>query len=149
MVTKATLELDLKQAMRQSARLRTSTLRMALAAIKLAEVDKMRPLSEDEVTAVLQREAKSRRETIEDAQRAKRPDLIQGAEAELEILGAYLPAPVSEAELESLIRLAIQETGASGPQDMGRVIGAVIGKVGPRAEGKRVSQMARRLLEGA
>ncbi len=100
MVTKATLESDLRQAMRQSERLRTSTLRLALSSIKLAEVEKLRALNEDEITGVLQREVKSRRETIEDARKAMRPDLIQAAEAELEILGTYLPTPLSEAELE-------------------------------------------------
>lgn len=149
MVTKATLESDLKQAMRQSDRLRTSTLRMALSSVKLAEVDKQRQLNEDEITAIMQREVKSRRETIEDAQRANRPDLIQAAEAELEILGDYLPRPLSDSELEALVRAAIQETGASGPQDMGKIMGAVMGEVGARADGKRVSEMARRLLEGA
>jgi uncharacterized protein len=149
MVTKATLETDLKQAMRQSDRLLTSTLRMALSSIKLAEVDKQRQLNEDEISAILQREAKSRRETIEDAKKANRPDLIQGAEAELEVLSTYLPAPLSESELEALVHSAIQDTGASGPQDMGKVMSAVMGKVGARADGKRVSQMARRLLEKA
>jgi len=149
MVTKATLESDLKQAMRQSDRLLTSTLRMALSSIKLAEVDKQRQLNEDEITAILQREAKSRRETIEDAKKANRRDLIQGAEAELEVLSTYLPAPLSDSELEALVLSAIQDAGASGPQDMGKVMNTVMGKVGARADGKRVSQMARRLLERA
>jgi uncharacterized protein YqeY len=149
MVTKATLESDLKKAMRQSQRLRTSTLRMALSAIKLAEVDKQRQLSEPELTAILQKEVKSRRETIEDAERAHRPDLVEGAEAEIEILSAYLPEPLGEAELDTLVRAAIEETGATGLQDMGKVISAVMSKVGARAEGKQVSQAARRLLEGA
>jgi uncharacterized protein YqeY len=147
MVTKATLESDLKQSMRESQRLRTSTLRMALASIKLAEVDKQRALGEDEITAVLQREVKSRRETIEDAQKANRPDVIEGAEAELEILRAYLPQPLDESELESIVRSTIQDVGASGLPDMGKVMSAVMGKVGARAEGKQVSQIARRLLE--
>jgi uncharacterized protein YqeY len=149
MVTKADLEADLKESMRASQRLRTSTLRMALSAIKLAEVDKLRQLTEDEIVAVLQREVKSRRETIDDARRANRPDLIQAAEAELEILSTYLPEPLSETELEAIVRLAIGDTGASGPKDMGKVMSAVMAKVGARAEGKQVSQMARRLLEGA
>jgi uncharacterized protein YqeY len=146
MVTKANLESDLKQSMRESQKLRTSTLRMALSAIKLVEVDKQRDLDEAEITSVLQREAKARRETIEDAQKANRPDIIKVAEDELEILAAYLPAPLSEAELESLVRAAIAETGASGMQDMGKLMSAVMSQVGARAEGKVVSQMARKML---
>jgi uncharacterized protein YqeY len=146
MVTKANLESDLKQSMRESQKLRTSTLRMALSAIKLVEVDKQRDLDEAEITSVLQREAKARRETIEDAQKANRPDIIKAAEDELEILAAYLPAPLSEAELESLVRAAIAETGASGMQDMGKLMSAVMSQVGARAEGKVVSQMARKML---
>lgn len=148
MVTKADLESDLKQAMRGSERLRTSTLRMALSSIKLAEVEKMRQLNEDEISGILQREVKSRRETIEDARKANRPDIIQGAEAELEILGSYLPTPLSDEEILAAVRSAIQSTGAEGLSDMGKVIGAVKAEVGQRAEGKRVSEMARRLLEG-
>jgi len=64
-------------------------------------------------------------------------------------LSTYLPTPLSESELEALVHSAIQDTGASGPQDMGKVMSAVMGKVGARADGKRVSQMARRLLEKA
>jgi uncharacterized protein YqeY len=149
MVTKADLQSDLKQAMRNSERLRTSTLRMALSSIKFAEVDKMRALSPDEITGILQREVKSRRETIDDARKANRPDIIQGAEAELEILGGYLPTPLSNEELDAAVRSAIQATGAEGMSDMGKVIGAVMAEVGLRAEGRRVSEAARRLLGGA
>ena len=84
MVTKSDLETDLKQAMRSSERVRTSTLRMALSSIKLAEVDKMRELTPEEIMGILQREVKSRRETIDDAQKANRPDIIQGACAPVE-----------------------------------------------------------------
>ena len=87
-----------------------------------------------------------RRETIDDAQKANRPDIIQGAEAELEILSDYLPEPLSEAEIETAVRTAIETTGAEALSDMGKVIGAVMAEFGPRAEGKRVSEVARRLL---
>lgn len=133
--------------MRSGDSTRKRTLRMALSAIKLAEVEKRGELELAEILTILQKEAKSRRETIEDAERAERSDLVETAEDEIEILESYLPRPLSGAELEEMARQVIRETGASGPGDMGQVMGPLMSKIAGRAEGKQVSQTVQRLLK--
>jgi uncharacterized protein YqeY len=147
MTTKQTLEQALKDAMRSGDELQKRVLRMALTAIKLAEVEKRRPLDEPELLSVLSRESKSRHETIADAEKAGRPDLATAAQEELEALQAYLPAPLDDLELEGVIRAAIEESGAAGPQDMGKVMRIVMDKVQGRADGKTVSARVKSLLE--
>jgi uncharacterized protein YqeY len=107
------LEADLKNAMRAGDDTRKRTLRMLLSAIKLAEVDKRGELDDSEMTTVIQREVKSRHETIHDAKQANRPDLVTAAEQEMEVLQAYLPEPLSDGELEGLVQRAIEECGQS------------------------------------
>lgn len=119
---------------------------MVLSAIKLAEVEKRQPLEEDEILAVLQKEAKARSETIEEARNAGREDLVQGAEEELALLQTYLPAAMSQEELDQEIKAAIAECGAAGPQEMGKVMKIVIPRVKLRADGKEVSERVRALL---
>lgn len=147
MPTKSELEHDLKEAIRSGEQVRKRTLRMALSAIKLAEVEKRGELDDGEILKILQKEAKSRRETIEDAQQANRADLIEAAEAEIRLLEAYLPQPLSDSELEAMARQVIEETGAAGPGDMGRVMGPMMAKTAGRAEGKQVSDIVQRLLK--
>ena len=146
MNTKEKLNADLKDAMRAQDALRKRVLRLAIAAIKNAEIEKQAELTEDEVIKVLQKEVKERRDTIEGAQKAGRADLVAEAEAEIAALEAYLPQQLSEAELETLVRATIAEVGATSMQDMGKVMGAVMPKIQGRAEGKAVSQMVRKLL---
>lgn len=148
MPTKAELEADLKQAMRSSQRLRVATLRMALSAVKLAEVDLLRPLSDPEMMGVLQREVSSRRETIEDARKAQRQDLIDQAQAEIDILAHYLPEPLSPTELEDLAKTVINEVGAADMQAMGKVMGALKPRLEGRADSKQAAQVVRKLLGG-
>lgn len=147
MPTKAQLEAELKEAIRGRETIRKRTLRIALSAIKLAEVEKRAGLESDEILKILQKEAKSRRETIEDARRAGRSDLVEAAENEIEILESYLPQPLTEAEIDQMARQVIEETGASGPGDMGRVMGPMMARTAGRAEGKQVSQVVQRLLQ--
>ncbi|HET7011670.1 MAG TPA: GatB/YqeY domain-containing protein [Anaerolineales bacterium] len=146
MLTRARFEDELKQAMRAGDDLRKRTLRMVLAAIKLAEVERRGPLDEAGLQAVLQREVKTRHETIADAEKAKREDLVLAAQEELDLLQAYLPQPLKPEELEALARRAIAATGASGPQDMGRVMKELMPHVQGRADGKAVSTLVRELL---
>jgi uncharacterized protein len=146
MATRLQLEADLRQAMRAGDEVRKRTLRQALSAVKLAEVDERRQIDEAQITAILQREVKSRRETIADAEQAGRPDLIQAAQAEMDVLHGYLPAELTQAELEELIRQVIASSGASGPGAMGQVMKEVMTRVEGRADGRRVSELARRLL---
>lgn len=146
MTTKKELEDQLHQAMREGDDLRRRTLRMALSAVKLAEVDRKGELDEEAVMKILQHEAKSRQETIQDAKQAGRDDLIEAAEAELELLQTFLPEPLTEDEIRAMATEAIEQTGASGPGDMGQVMGQLMPQVGGRADGKQVSQIVQRLL---
>lgn len=148
MVTKDQLQADLKEAMRSGDEVRKRTLRMILAAIKLAEVEKRRPLEPRELLEVLQKEAKVRREELENAKKADRQDLINAAEAELALIQSYLPQAMDEAEIRQLAEAVIQEVGAQGPQDMGRVMKEMMSRVAGRAEGRQVSEVVRRLLSG-
>ena len=146
MNVKEQLQKALTQAMRQQDALRKRVLRLALSAIKLAEVEKGRPLSDTEVWAVLQKEVKARHETIEGAERARRQDLIDEAQAEIAVLEEFLPAPLTPEALEALAREVIAEVGATSPKDMGKVMKPLLAKVQGRASGSEVSQVVRRLL---
>jgi len=144
--TKTKLSEDLKDAMRAKDELRKRTLRMALAEIKNAEVDKNAALDESGILAILQKEVKSRFETLEGAEKAGREDLVAEAKAEIVVLEEYLPQGLSPEELEDIIRDTIAEVGATSPREMGQVMQAVMPKVRGRADGKEVNQIVRRLL---
>ncbi len=146
MLTNEGLQSDLQQAIRDGDDVRKRTLRMVLTAVKLAEVEKMEPLEAAEIIAVIQKEAKMRRESIEYADRAERQDLIGPLESELALLQTYLPQPFSDEELRALAQEAITETGAAGPQDMGKVMKILMPKVQGRVDGKAVSEAVRGLL---
>jgi len=149
MLSKEALEADLRTAMKAGDDLRKRTLRMILAAIKLGEVEKRGPLDEASLTAILQREIKTRRESITDAERAHRDDLIAASQAEIDVVQSFLPQRLSADNLQSMVRKAIEETGASGPQDMGKVMKAVMPHVQGRADGKDVNELVRSLLAQA
>ena len=146
MTTKAELENALKDAMRSGDGVRKRTLRMALSAIRLVEVDKGGPLDESGVMAVLQKELKSRQETIEEAQRANRPDLVADTQAEIVVLESFLPQQLSPEELEGLARQVIAEVGASSPREMGQVMKVLVPRLQGRATGDQASQVVRKLL---
>jgi uncharacterized protein YqeY len=146
MPTKPELEALLREAMRSGDALRKRTLRMILAGIKLAEVERRGPLDEPGLLAVLQKEARMRLEAIADAERAGRPDLVQDNRAELALIESFLPRGLSAEELEVLAKQAVAEAGATGPGDMGRVMKSLMPQVQGRADGKAVSELVRRLL---
>jgi uncharacterized protein YqeY len=132
--------------MRSGEALRRDTLRMAESAIYNAEKRERREYSDDEIAAVLSREVKTRRESVEAFRKGGREDLASKEEAEIAILAVYLPEQLSEAEIERLVRDAVAATGASSPRDMGKVMGAVSPKTKGRADGRVVSQVAARVL---
>jgi uncharacterized protein YqeY len=140
---------DIKAAMRSGDALRRDTLRMAESAIYNAEKRDRREYSDDEVAAVLAREVKTRRESVEAFRNGGREDLASKEESEIAILSDFLPEQLSEAEIEVLVREAVATTGASGPRDMGRVMGAVSPRTKGRADGRLVSQVAARVLAEA
>jgi uncharacterized protein len=147
---KERLHADLTTAMKSRDELTAATLRMALTAITTEEVagKQARRLSDDEVVTVLTREAKKRREAAEAFAGAGRDELAARERAEGEVLAGYLPAQLGDEELADLVRAAIAETGAAGPQAMGQVMKVVQPKVAGRAEGGRVAAEVRRQLAG-
>jgi uncharacterized protein YqeY len=145
---KEQLRADLTTAMKARDELRTATLRMVLSAISAEEVagKEARELTNDDVQAVLRREAKKRREAAEAFAAAGRGEQAERETAEGEVLAGYLPAQLDDADLAALVADVITRTGASGMKDMGRVMGAASGAVAGRAEGSRVAAEVRRQL---
>lgn len=146
MNTKEKLENDMKDAMRNKDEARKRTLRMALSEIKLAEIDKGEALDEAGVIAIIQKEVKSRREAIADAERASRPDLVAEANTEIAILETYLPQQLTSEELDALAQEAVDETGATSMREMGQVMKVLMPRLEGRATGQEASQAVRKLL---
>jgi uncharacterized protein YqeY len=147
---KSTLRADLHSSMRDHDKMRSETLRMALTAITNEEVSgtSARELSDDEVLRVLAKEAKKRREAATAYLDAKRPELAAKEDAELAILDAYLPAQLSDAELQGIVAQALSETGATGMPQMGLVMKAATALVAGRADGGRVAAIVKSALSG-
>ncbi len=135
--------------MRQRDNQRRDTIRLLLSAIRYEEIAKQRDLDDDAVTQVLSKQAQQRRDSIEAYQKGNRPDLADKEQAELDIVTGYLPDALSADEIERIVTAAIAETGASGPQDMGKVMGRVMPQVRARADGRQVSALvSQRLRSG-
>jgi uncharacterized protein YqeY len=145
---KERLQGDLTTAMKSRDELTTATLRMALTAVTTEEVagKAARELSDAEVIKVLTREAKKRREAAEAFAGAGRPELAEREEAESSVLERYLPAQLSDAELAELVASAIDESGATGPAQLGAVMRLAQPRVAGRADGRRLSDEVRRQL---
>jgi uncharacterized protein YqeY len=141
---------DLTAAMKARDEVTVRTLRMALTSVSKEEVagKSARELSDDEVVAVLTREAKRRREAADAFAAAGRDEQAAAERAEGAVLDTYLPAQLTDAELGELVAAAIEETGASGPRAMGQVMKALSPRVAGRAEGARVAAEVRRRLGG-
>ena len=137
---------ELKLAMKARDRERVSTLRMVLAELQRREKDTGTALDVDAALPVLQSMVRKRREAAEQFRAGGRPELADKEEREIEIITAYLPAPLSEAELRALVDSAIAELGAQGPGDMGRVMGQLVPRLAGRAEGAVISRMVRQAL---
>ena len=146
MNTQTRLENDLKLAIRAKDETRKRTIRQVLSSIKFSEVEKGDQLSEQQVISIIQKEIKSQQESIADAKRANRPELINEAEAEISVLEPYLPTQLSPAELDTLAREAISEVGASSPAEMGQVMKVLMPQIQGRASGGDVSHVVRKLL---
>jgi hypothetical protein len=144
------LQTDIESAMRAAMKagdaVRVSTLRLAMAAAHNRQIELGHELTDAEVIEVLDRQVKQRRESIELYRQGGRPELANAEEAEMAILREFLPEPLTDAEIERLARDAVATTGASGPADMGRVMGVLMPQTKGRADGKAVSDLVRRLL---
>jgi uncharacterized protein len=147
METKEKLELALKDAMRAGDDVRKRSIRMVMAAIRQVEIDKQIKLDEAAVLGIIQKEIKTRKDDIGEAMRANRPDISSATEAEIAVLQTYLPQALTVEELNELVRAAIDETGATSPTDMGKVMKVLIPRVGARAPGNQVSASVRELLQ--
>ncbi len=147
MNTKIQIEQALKDAMRAGDETRKRTLRMVLAAIRNAEVERGGLLDDAIIFSIIQKEIKNRREAIVDAQRAHRPELVAEAEAEIAVLESFLPKSLTTEELTEMAHQAISEVGATSVKEMGQVMKILMPRVQGRAEGSQVSQIVRSLLE--
>ncbi|MFW5955187.1 MAG: GatB/YqeY domain-containing protein [Rhodothermales bacterium] len=143
---------DLKAAMRAGDKTRVRTIRSLRAALTEREIQSRQggegSISETEALAVLQKQAKQRRDSIEQFEAAGRQDLVDKEEDELAIIEEYLPRQMSDDELRAVLHEVIAATGAASPRDLGKVMGAAIERTRGLADGKRVSEMARELLSG-
>lgn len=140
------LEQDLKSALRARDAVRVSTIRLARAAIHNTQIERGRPLSDDEIREVLAKEAKRRREAIEAFTRGGRDDLVAKESLELAILTEYMPAALPPEELRNIIAEAITQVRARDRRDTGKVMGVVMPRVKGRADGQMVNRLVQEML---
>ena len=138
---------DLKDAMRKGEVTKRATIRLMLSALRNEEIAQQKELADDDILQVINKQAQQRRESIEAYKSAKRDDLVDKEQAELDIIALYLPEPLSEIEVMQIIEETITELGASGPQDMGKVMGKIISQTRGRADGKEISSKVAELLQ--
>lgn len=148
MALKERLTDDMKSALRNRETVRLGLVRMIRAQIKNREIAKGSELVDEEAVEVVSSLIKSRREALEFAVKGDRKDLVAQAEEELEILASYLPEQMSEEEIRSVVKEVIDRSGAAGPGDLGRVMGAVMPRVKGRADGRLVNNIVRDCLAG-
>ena len=141
------LQQEIKAAMFAKNVDRLGTLRLLKSAMGYAQIErKTESLTDADVVAIVQKEIKKRRDSIEQYTNGGRPELAEKERQEISVLEAFLPAPLSPEELEQLVRTAIQEAGATSKKDMGAVIKAVQAQAAGRADGKTVSTLVGKLL---
>ena len=138
----------MKAAMRAKDAARLSTVRLLLAAIKQREVDERIELDDTQVLSVIEKMIKQRRESIAQYEKASRKDLADVEKAEIEVLSGYMPAQMSDADVEKLVQSTISETGASGVKDMGKVMAALKSKLAGKADMGKVSGLVKAKLSG-
>ena len=148
MTLKATITEDMKAAMRARETARLSTIRLLLAAIKQKEIDERIEVSDADVVGIIDKMIKQRRESIAHFDAGGRPELSAAERAEIELLRAYLPQPLSGAEVEALIAEAIADAGVSGPAAMGKVMAALKPRLAGRADMALVADRVKAKLAG-
>jgi len=139
---------DMKAAMRARDTARLGTIRLLLAAIKQREVDDRVTLDDAAITAVIDKMIKQRKDSISQFEAAGRTDLASGESAEVAVLADYMPAQLSDAEVAAEVQAAVAQTGAAGPQDMGKVMGVLKPKLAGRADMTAVSARVKAALAG-
>ena len=148
MTLKERLTEDMKAAMKGGDKERLGVIRLVNAAIKQREVDERVMLDDAQVLAVMEKMLKQRRDSVSQFEAAGRADLVAVENFEIGVIEAYLPAKLSEAELDALIVAAIAETGAAGPKDMGKVMGLVKARAAGRADMGKASERIKARLAG-
>ncbi|HYA86202.1 MAG TPA: GatB/YqeY domain-containing protein [Nitrospirota bacterium] len=146
MELRSIIESDTKEALKSGAKDKVSTLRMLNAALKNKQIDKRRPLTEEEVIETVRTLIKQRRDSVEQFTKGGRQDLVNKETAEIAVLEAYLPKQLTQEELEHMVRDAIAQSGAQGAKDLGKVMKTLIPIVGGRADGKLVSELVKNAL---
>ena len=142
------LDEDLKAAMRSGDTLKRDTVRLLRGALKNAEIESREPLTDEAVLRVLAKEAKQRRDSIEEYKKGNRQDLVDREQAELEIIASYLPEAMSAEDLRQIVRESITAVGAQGPSDIGKVMKEALARVKGRADGSAVNAVVRDMLSG-
>lgn len=137
---------DMKSAMRAKEAARLGTIRLLFAAIKQREVDDRIVLDDAAVISTIEKMIKQRKDSISQFEKAGRDDLVAVESAEMVILQAYMPAQMSEAEVQAAVAAAVAATGAAGPQDMGKVIGVLKGQLAGKADMGKVSGLVKAAL---
>ena len=140
---------DMKAAMRAKEAARLGTIRLLLAEIKRKEVDERIELDDAQTQAIVEKMIKQRRDSITQFEAGNRPDLAEVEKAELAVLAAYMPAALSDEEVQAAVQAAVAETGAAGPQDMGKVMGVLKAKLAGRADMTVVSGLVKKALTPA
>lgn len=142
------LRADLHEAVKSGDKVRRSAIRMVLAEIKNAEIAQGKPLDDSGVVGALAKVARRHKESIEAFQKGGRQDLVAAEEAELAVLQGYLPESMSPEELEAYVRKVVQEIGASGPRDKGKVMPRLISELKGGADGRAINEVVTKLLGG-
>ncbi len=148
MSLKEQLQSDVKDAMRQGDKQRRDTLRLVLSSLHNAEIEARDELDDDGVLAVLNKEAKQRRESIEEFRKGDREEKALEEEAELAVISSYLPEALSHEDVVAAAKEVIQESGASTMKDIGKVMPALMQRLQGRADGREASEVVRELLSG-
>jgi uncharacterized protein YqeY len=136
----------MKLALKNKDKGKLSTIRMLKAALKKVEIDKRRPLTDDEILDVITKQVKQRRDSIAEYEKAGRDELAAKEKEEMVILESYLPEQLSEEEVRAIVAEAVKQVGASSKADMGKVMGAIMPKVKGRADGRLVNRLVSEAL---
>ncbi|MFC2064891.1 GatB/YqeY domain-containing protein [Chloroflexota bacterium] len=144
---KTRIDQAIKDAMRAGDQVTRQTLRLVMAAIKQSEVDNKITLDDNAIFSILQKEVRTRNESMDDAKKADRSDLIQELEEEINVLQKFLPEEIDDEALIEMVKAAVAEVGAESPADMGKVMKILLPRVQGQASGSRISQAVRSLLQ--
>ncbi|MBQ7477643.1 MAG: GatB/YqeY domain-containing protein [Selenomonadaceae bacterium] len=137
---------DMKAAMKAHEKDRLAVIRMVRSAIRQTEIDGKKDLDDEGVIAVISKELKMRKDSLEEFRKGGRDDLVEKTQAEIDVLLPYLPEQLSEDEVKALVKEAVEQTGAASVKDMGKVMGVLMPKVKGRADGKMVNSIVKGML---